>query len=70
MTILPGRKKPLTRSVREQKHMVRYLGAGQARFAQKKHHLTSENIRWRIYLITLFALLLATGTLSVLRELG
>lgn len=63
-------KRPLSRKERERRRLVRYLGAGQARFAKQKRHLDAESIRWRLYLITLFSLLVITGLISLMRELA
>ena len=62
-------KRPLSREERERRRLVRYLGAGQARFARQKRHLDAESIRWRLYLITLFSILAITSLVSLIREL-
>ncbi|MDT8389199.1 MAG: hypothetical protein RRC34_01665 [Lentisphaeria bacterium] len=62
-------RRPLSREERERRRLVRYLGAGQARFAKQKHHLDAESIRWRLYLITAFCILVIAGLVSLVREL-
>ena len=64
------KEKVLPIAVRERRHLVRYLSAGQARFGQQKRHLSAENYRWRLYLIAVFAAIVASGLAGLLRELS
>jgi len=63
------KKRALPIAARERQHLVRYLSAGQARFGQRKRHLSAENYRWRLYLIAAFTAIIATGLAGLLREL-
>jgi hypothetical protein len=63
-----GRSLPV--AARQRRHLVRYVGAGQARFGRQKRHLDSESLRWRLYILLVFTAMVAMALRGLLRELG